>query len=558
MAEAYWDLEWALQQQGFDYCYDKRLYDRLVHERRRGGARAPARPTSATSSGSSASSRTTTSRARRRPSRREQARAAAVDDAEPDRGAARPRGPARGPRRCTCRSSSARRPDEQPDPDLKRVLRAAADARSATTSSATASGSSASARGWDGNDTWREPRRLGLARRRSAQARRRQPRRRARVRPRLAAVGRPARPDVAARRRRERRGLRAQRRRPPRRPLRRARAVGVAPLRPDATRLHGGLTDAESRPGDRRARPAGRGDRPRRGRPLLGEPLVRVGPVPERARLGHGPRGLLRGRRRLGVLPARPRPLARVPLERGRHGRHLRHPPRALPRARALERQRPDPEGADVRPDRAAGQPRRGRQGVLVVPRGAAEPRAAAAGATTTRRPRSRTSSSSHHGRGLAGSRARAARHRRLRRRPLLVGRRHLREGLADRGADADRGREPRADEATLRRAADAVVPQHLVVGRRTRRARASQRDGSALAVADHALAGYRLEAAPGPDGALPRGALLRERDERAARLRVAPRPRRTRRTGSTTTSSPARRRSTRTASAPRRRLRYR
>ncbi len=29
IAEAYWDLEWELQQQGFDYCYDKRLYDRL-------------------------------------------------------------------------------------------------------------------------------------------------------------------------------------------------------------------------------------------------------------------------------------------------------------------------------------------------------------------------------------------------------------------------------------------------------------------------------------------------------------------------------------------------
>ena len=29
MAEAYWDLEWTLQQQGFDYTYDKRLYDRL-------------------------------------------------------------------------------------------------------------------------------------------------------------------------------------------------------------------------------------------------------------------------------------------------------------------------------------------------------------------------------------------------------------------------------------------------------------------------------------------------------------------------------------------------
>jgi len=32
IAEAYWDLEWGLQQQGFDFCYDKRLYDRLQHE----------------------------------------------------------------------------------------------------------------------------------------------------------------------------------------------------------------------------------------------------------------------------------------------------------------------------------------------------------------------------------------------------------------------------------------------------------------------------------------------------------------------------------------------
>jgi hypothetical protein len=32
VAEAYWDLEWALQHQGFDHCYDKRLYDRLGHE----------------------------------------------------------------------------------------------------------------------------------------------------------------------------------------------------------------------------------------------------------------------------------------------------------------------------------------------------------------------------------------------------------------------------------------------------------------------------------------------------------------------------------------------
>jgi hypothetical protein len=32
IAEAYWDMELALQQQGFDFCYDKRLYDRLVGE----------------------------------------------------------------------------------------------------------------------------------------------------------------------------------------------------------------------------------------------------------------------------------------------------------------------------------------------------------------------------------------------------------------------------------------------------------------------------------------------------------------------------------------------
>jgi Alpha amylase, catalytic domain len=39
MAEVYWDLEWTLQQQGFDYTYDKRLYDRL-HAGDATGARA--------------------------------------------------------------------------------------------------------------------------------------------------------------------------------------------------------------------------------------------------------------------------------------------------------------------------------------------------------------------------------------------------------------------------------------------------------------------------------------------------------------------------------------
>ncbi len=31
LAECYWDTEWRLQQLGFDFTYDKRLYDRLLH-----------------------------------------------------------------------------------------------------------------------------------------------------------------------------------------------------------------------------------------------------------------------------------------------------------------------------------------------------------------------------------------------------------------------------------------------------------------------------------------------------------------------------------------------
>jgi glycosidase len=36
LAEVYWDMEWTLQQQGFDYAYDKRLYDRLCEGHARG------------------------------------------------------------------------------------------------------------------------------------------------------------------------------------------------------------------------------------------------------------------------------------------------------------------------------------------------------------------------------------------------------------------------------------------------------------------------------------------------------------------------------------------
>ena len=39
MAEVYWDMEWTMQQLGFDYAYDKRLYDRLVEGHGKGCTR---------------------------------------------------------------------------------------------------------------------------------------------------------------------------------------------------------------------------------------------------------------------------------------------------------------------------------------------------------------------------------------------------------------------------------------------------------------------------------------------------------------------------------------
>ena len=78
---------------------------------------------------------------------------------------------------------------------------------------------------------------------------------------------------------------------------------------------------------------------------------------------------------RVGLLQPRPGALARLPLGRRRHRRHLRRPAAAVLRARAVERRRPDPEGAPVRPHRQRRQPRRGREGVLLLPRQRAEPR---------------------------------------------------------------------------------------------------------------------------------------------------------------------------------------
>src|SRR5262249_19132244 len=121
------------------------------------------------------------------------------------------------------------------------------------------------------------------------------------------------------------------------------------------------LQDDRGRDGSRAAA-AGRGARA----PCA---LAALGAVPGRAPVGDGPRGLLAGWRALALLHARPGPLAGLPLGRGRPARCLRQRRPPLPRPRALESARPDPEGAALRPERRRGESRRGRQGVLLLPR---------------------------------------------------------------------------------------------------------------------------------------------------------------------------------------------
>ena len=77
MAEVYWGLEWTLQQQGFDYTYDKRLYDRL-HAGQARPVREHLMPSWSTRTSWRAFSKTTTSHGRRAAFSLEVQKAAAV------------------------------------------------------------------------------------------------------------------------------------------------------------------------------------------------------------------------------------------------------------------------------------------------------------------------------------------------------------------------------------------------------------------------------------------------------------------------------------------------
>ena len=249
--------------------------------------------------------------------------------------------------------------------------------------------------------------------------------------------------------------------------------------------------------------------------------MAPVGSVPRRARLGDGARGLLGRRGRLAVLPVRPRPLARLPLERGRHRGALRHPAGHLPGGRPVERSRSAPEGALLRARRTSGQSRRGCQGVLVVPRrvpvallavhalplpaGCLPVRAADRG---ERVPRSQP----------AGVRADG--HGHLRRRPLLEGRRRLRQGVADRHLHAhprhEHGARTPTPSTSCRRCGSATTG----TGAASTSARIVEYDEGTI-VAEHWRAGrYHLEAAPLADGTRPDTGVLRQRDQHGAALR--------------------------------------
>ena len=122
---------------------------------------------------------------------------------------------------------------------------------------------------------------------------------------------------------------------------------------------------------------------------------------------------------------------------------------------------------------------------------------------------------------GQARRRVRVARHRCVRRRPLLDRRGRLRQGRSDRSRDDRAGHERRSGGRDAARATDGVVPEHVGVGRRRARsgaawpARRCHRHRASLPRRPRAVGRAR----PGRLGA--DRPVLRERDERPAALRV-------------------------------------
>ena len=160
----------------------------------------------------------------------------------------------------------------------------------------------------------------------------------------------------------------------------------------------------------------------------MGSPWRQWGPYLSERQWGTVREDYSAERRRVGLLPARSRAVARLSLGRGRPRRLLRSEAAAVFRARAVERQGSDSQGAAVRPEQRRGQSRRGREGVLLLSRFDADPLVHEVALQVSRRRRFpyddlvRTNAR----RSRHGLRVRADRHRRLRRGPLLRRRRRV------------------------------------------------------------------------------------------------------------------------------------
>ena len=302
---------------------------------------------------------------------------------------------------------------------------------------------------------------------------------------------------------------------------------------------------------------AGTAERQRLAEPTPATALAGLGAVPGRARVGHRPRGLQRARRGLGLLPARPRAVAGLPVERGRHGRGLRRGADVLPGLALWNGVDPilkermfglsGPEGnhgedvkecwwyLDATPD------------ALVDD----------AGATTTRSGRSPTSALvAENGRAAGTSRSSSSSTP-----GVFDDDRYwcVTVDYAKAGPDdlcmRITGREPRARRRDAARAADALVPQHLGVGLpgedHVPRIAA---DGDAVAASPSTPASASW---PSPDGPAARRCSATTRPTRSG-CGASPAARRTPRTASTTTSCTAPPPSTRRATGTKGALRYR
>lgn len=188
--------------------------------------------------------------------------------------------------------------------------------------------------------------------------------------------------------------------------------------------------------------------------------------VSGRTSVGHRPGRLQLRRRSLGPFPPRDGPQPRLPLGGGRPRRVQRRPPAALSGPGALEHPRPDPERTALRPRGAGRQPRRGRQGDLLLPRRPSIPCLFAdalqipAGRVSVRDPRVGQPPARPPRAGV-----RADRQRGVRRRSLLRRLRRVREARGGRHPHAGARVQSRTRRGADRRDAPGVVPEHLVVG---------------------------------------------------------------------------------------------